>query len=144
MHTRDFGGYEAGGPDSPRRETPPGPFHCTHDLPCESRSGWDIVTTHGISSFPYFCSGMLYGIRSPTIFFPLPAAPTSASEGLSVLKVPTITESSASSSGQTSTPISHEAIRTSPFELTASPHACLDRFADVRRAQSMEFSPWRM
>lgn len=45
---------------------------------------------------------------------------------------------SAYSAGQTSTPISYDAMRCSPVApLAASPHACLDRLADVSSAQSI-------
>ena len=48
----------------------------------------------------------------------------------------------ASSSGHTSTPTSHDAMRICPeAPLAASPHACFDMLADVRSAQSINFGP---
>jgi hypothetical protein len=64
--------------------------------------------------------------------------------GKSDLKVPTMTESFSSSSGQMRTPISQEAIRICPAAVCASPQACLDRFADVNKAQSIVLLLYRM
>ncbi len=57
--------------------------------------------------------------------------------GVSCLNDPTIAASGLYRPGQTKTPISHEAIRTDPDCCKLSPHACLERLADVKRAQSI-------
>ncbi len=49
--------------------------------------------------------------------------------------------SSPKRAGHTSTPISHDAMRTSPAALVASPQACLDKLADVSSAQSIAPAP---
>lgn len=119
-----------------------------HICPFQSGSEWLAVATHGFSSAPYACNGRSYGIRRPTTgpagdtvsasSPPLPPPPLLS--GVFFWKVPTIFALSAKREGQTRTPISHDAIRTSPAPFTASPHACLDRFAEVLRAQSMDES----
>lgn len=48
------------------------------------------------------------------------------------------------SSGHTKTPISYDAMRISPVGLAASPQACFEMLADVRRPQSMHDSFDRM
>ncbi|ROW01108.1 hypothetical protein VSDG_02680 [Cytospora chrysosperma] len=75
------------------------------------------------------------GIRRPTI------GVSASLSGVSFWNVPTILAFSAKREGQTNTPISHDAIRTSPAPLAASPQACLDKFAEVVRAQSIPSSP---
>lgn len=118
----------------------------THASPFQSGSVWFIVATQGISSAPYRCNGILYGIRTPTTGCTLSVATSCCLGrcGVSVLKVPTIDDVFSSNSGHKSTPISHEAIRTSPFGRAASPHACFERFAEVSSAQSIELWLYRM
>ena len=57
---------------------------------------------------------------------------------MSVLKVPIMIESRSINSGHTKTPISHDAIRISPVGLAASPQACFEILADVKRPQSID------
>lgn len=61
-------------------------------------------------------------------------------EGVSFLKVGTITASSLYMCGATKMPSSYELTRTSPDLLTGFPQACLDRFALVTSAQSIVVS----
>lgn len=104
--------------------------------PKQSSFSWDMVATHGVSSWLYLRNGTLYGIRNPTT---VPASPDRPcdSVGTSVLKHPVMIASSLNSDGHTSTPISHEAIRNCPVGFAASPHACFDKFAEVTNAQSI-------
>ena len=114
-------------------------YSTPHTLPIQSGSVCLAVATHGTSPSPYNCSGKLYGTLSATTA-DLPSS-TSPSTSESVKNVAFMTASSAYSSGQTRTPISYDAMRTSPVvALGASPQACLDRLADVSRAQSMDWS----
>lgn len=94
---------------------------------------------------PYCCNGRLYGIRTAT-GTAFGSAAGSNGPGLSDWNVPTIDGASGwRSSGQIKTPTSHDAILTCPEGFAAPPHACLERFADVSRAQSsVWFSLYRI
>jgi hypothetical protein len=112
-------------------------YSTIHRSPLLSGSVWFSDGTQGTSLVLYRCNGKLYGIRSPTT-----ASSSSvpvAILGLSSLNVPTMDASDLYKPGQTKTPISHDEIRTDPDFCKLSPQACLERFAEVKRPQSIVF-----